>query len=300
MAPRPPLGSVHVVVTAHDPKFLDLTLLGVAHQTKPARTVVISCDNEDPAFRPAAQRAADRWGLECVLLLRPYAGQPRPAQVRNNGVRYLIEQGAADADLIVFFDGDSCPKRDVLELHARYGARADLVIGQRYRLSESETRRFDTEAFVAGRDPVPLKKEQLDWINRRHRRALQQRLLQILHLNKPHKPKLLGANHAVRLGLLKTINGYDERFMGWGSEDDDLSRRAYRAGGKPAIALKQIRVYHQHHPVREQNDPHRELSQRSARRLRESFAARCPHGLVDPIEQGPVTVQRIEPSGSSQ
>jgi hypothetical protein len=237
MARRPPVRQVHVVVVAHDPTVLRLTLLGICHQDRPADSVVICCDNDRSEFLPTCQSLADEWASELDLLIRPFAGEPRPAQVRNNGIRHLLAQGANDDDLVVFFDGDSCPRLNALSQHEQYGQRADLVIGQRYRMSASETEAFDEKAFLEGAPPIPLDPKQLAWIDRRHRRGVRQRWLQRVGLNKPHKPKLLGANHAVRIATLRAINGFDERFMGWGSEDDDLSRRAYRSGATPAIAI---------------------------------------------------------------
>jgi GT2 family glycosyltransferase len=45
------------------------------------------------------------------------------------------------------------------------------------------------------------------------------------------------------------INGFDERFVGWGCEDDDLGERLRRSGVKIASILGFTHVIHMWHPT---------------------------------------------------
>lgn len=56
--------------------------------------------------------------------------------------------------------------------------------------------------------------------------------------------------------LLKSINGYDEFYNGWGSEDTDVHIRLQNAGHKVSFYTEQILMLHQWHPkkYRTKND----------------------------------------------
>jgi GT2 family glycosyltransferase len=89
----------------------------------------------------------------------------------------------------------------------------------------------------------------------RQRRLERQRTLRSLPglgrvLSKAHKPKLLGGHPAVRWSWLERVNGYDERFVGYGFDDDDLARRLYAAGAVPAVCVDTIPAFHFWHATR--------------------------------------------------
>ncbi len=56
--------------------------------------------------------------------------------------------------------------------------------------------------------------------------------------------------------LLKSINGYDEFYNGWGSEDTDVHMRLQNAGHQVCFYTKQLLMLHQWHPknYRTKND----------------------------------------------
>jgi hypothetical protein len=69
---------------------------------------------------------------------------------------------------------------------------------------------------------------------------------------KSHKPKLLGGHHAITVARLREINGYDEEYVGYGFDDDDVSRRLYALRPMPRIAIAADRIiaFHLWHPSR--------------------------------------------------
>ncbi|MEX2219297.1 MAG: galactosyltransferase-related protein [Phycisphaerales bacterium] len=259
---------VHLLIPTHTTRHLALCLAGVAAQTRPPATVVLTCDTDDPAV---GEVAAETWarvgeslagrGLEpppLVFTCRPHAGEARLNQVRNNGLRALEARGAArDEDLVVVIDGDMLLAPDALGRHARLrDAGYELIIPYRVDLDPDTTTEVSLDSLLGpdagtaiGRFARPSRLAPLGARDRRYRRQL---LLRRLGLTKGHKPKVLGGHHAVSVRLLRAINGYDEGYTGYGYDDDDLSRRlhALRPRVRAAIAVREIVAYHLWHPSR--------------------------------------------------
>lgn len=289
MATRPQL---HLIIPTHTAQRLWRTLLGVAHQSRPPDTLTITCDTDDDAILDLATRFARERSAPITLVRRAHQGVERLAQVRNNAVRALLAQGASPDDRLVFLDGDCCPAVNALELHEALARKGDLVIAYRVNLSPEQTQAFDEAALAAGNPPVAITPAQRASLARRHRRYVRHALLRRLGLVKSHKPKPLGGHHSVSLALYRAVNGHDEQYHSWGTEDDDFGRRVYRAGATPVIAVRDILVYHQWHETRQPGAwPDRD----NARRFRAGGPMRCLHGLESPLPQPPVRIDRLQP-----
>src|SRR5262249_51159621 len=57
--------------------------------------------------------------------------------------------------------------------------------------------------------------------------------------------------HAVSVRCLRVVNGYDEQYVGYGYDDDDLARRLHAMTPPPrtAIAVFEILAFHLWHPT---------------------------------------------------
>ena len=140
------------------------------------------------------------------------------------------------------------------------------------------------------RRPITPTEGQLRALGRRHRRYRRQQLLRMVGLTKRHKPKPLGGHHSVRLDACYAINGFDEEYHTWGTEDDDFGRRLYAAGGTPVVAVRDIVVFHQHHPTRAPGDWH---ARENAQLFGQRRPVRCRHGIESPLTQGTVEIISI-------
>lgn len=281
--------SLHVIVATHTTRHLARVLAGLAHQNRPANSIVVSTDNDS---REIAELVAANASGQTLLVQRPAAAHGRSGQTRNNGVRALIESRCDPHAVVVFLDGDCVPAPDLLAHYHRLCGRHRLALGFRVDLTPEQTAAFDDAALAEGREPATPTSEQLETLRRRAVRAKRQALLRRSGLGKPHKPKLLSANFAVCLSDYVAVNGFDEEYQGYGQEDDDLGRRLYRAGCRPVIAISLARVYHLYHPTRAPQDWH---ASPNAHRFLADGPTRCAHGLVDPVEQSPVVTRVMTP-----
>jgi hypothetical protein len=96
-----------------------------------------------------------------------------------------------------------------------------------------------------------------------------------------------GCNQAYWKSDLIRVNGFNEAFVGWGREDNEIAARLYNAGVKRRNLKFQALAIHLHHPLR-----HAELGERNDATLRDTIEQRkawCPLGLnqhLDPVGPG--------------
>ena len=277
------------IVSTHTTRHLRRVLLGVASQKRKADRVVVSCDGDGADLLAEVESAAGALGLAVTLIQRAHAGVARSGQVRNNAVRALSGDGVSSDALLVFLDGDICAAPECFAAHERLAAKNDVVLGFRHDLTEQQTGGFDDDALRAGREPVAISAEQRAALETRHKRYAGQLFWKRFGFGKKHKPKLLSANFAVRMGAFARVNGFDELYEGYGQEDDDLGRRLYGSGYAPALGLREATAYHLWHPTRA---PGAWEDSPNAARFLKGGPMRCVQGLANPKPQG--AIKRIE------
>jgi GT2 family glycosyltransferase len=171
------------------------------------------------------------------LITHPHRGF-RVALCRNDGVR------ASTAPYLLFSDGDCLFPPDHLAKHL--AARRPRVVraGNCLRLDHDATERVNAAAISSS--------EYRRWVSPEERKRLfkkwiKERYYQLIR--HASKPKLTGCNIGISRRDLEAVNGFDETFVGWGCEDDDLAYRLRRAGIRVATALGYTYAYHMWHPT---------------------------------------------------
>lgn len=276
-----PLPRVHIVVPTHTPRHLASCLSAIAWQSHQPDSVVVTCDTDDPAIADVLGSAWPRIVAACsaraprlIHTFRPHQGQARPSQVRNNGLRALEASVRLDPwDLIIGIDGDIVLSPDAVRRHlALAHSGAELTIGFRVCLEQEETARLDADAILAaaaGGSSADLlagliSDEAEETLRRRQRRYERQLTLREAApvsaarlLLKPHKPKIISAHFAATVSCLREANGFDERYVEYGYEDDDLGRRlhALLPPIRTRIAVESIPAFHLWHPSRAPSRP---------------------------------------------
>lgn len=250
------------MIPTHTTRHLEATLRALGASEKPAASVVISVDGEDDGFSDLLARAPLRRETQRALVTRPHQGEPRLNQVRNNGLRALRQFGWCDVDdLVLVIDGDMAIGAKSIGQHVEaVRAGGEVVLASRVNVSEAETEAL-VEQLVSGDTQETQTLMDRYWaqghealVNRQRRllRQVRQRAWPVVGrvVVKSHKPKLLGGHHAVRWKCFESINGYDERFVGYGYDDDDLARRLYASGARVAVRVDSIQAFHLWHPTR--------------------------------------------------
>jgi len=165
----------------------------------------------------------------------------RNAAARNNGIKH------AKGDYLIFFDCDFLVLPRTIPEHLKHAKEGRFIAGGYKNMDEADTLETFQSTITA------------DFLNRldkqyperplvkTHRRFIKRTLLMRLHLAPPQKQSL-GGHFSIHKKDLERVNGYDENFVGWGGEDEDLGIRLVRAGIYCRSAIRSARVLHLWHP----------------------------------------------------
>jgi GT2 family glycosyltransferase len=270
-APTPARCDISLVVNTHQrPRHLGLVLASIAAQEGVAGRfdVVVSDDGSTDDTATVVAAFAARVPFPVRFSTEQRDGF-RLARVRNRGA--LLAGGEA----LLFLDGDCILPPDHVAAYLARRRRGTAQLGYCVRLPEE-----------ASRDLEP---GSVDWhalsarVPRAERAAVARRLRkQRWHswLRHPTKPRLAGGNFAVWRDDYVAVNGFDERFCGWGQEDDDLGLRLRAAGVRLEPIIDRTMTYHVWHPTDPSATPRWRDGANVGYFLRRGRLTKCRAGLV--------------------
>lgn len=137
----------------------------------------------------------------------------------------------ATGDYLVFLDGDCVVFPNFIERHATLAERKKMVVGSRILCSENFTKLIESKKIY------PTSWNYLNWLRAKCLKKVN-RIYPLLKLPNTILRNLRGDRwqgvRTFNLGIWRedffAINGFDERFQGWGHEDADLAIRLIRHG----------------------------------------------------------------------
>jgi glycosyltransferase involved in cell wall biosynthesis len=259
-----------ILTTYQRPKHLERSLASLALQRGVAGRfeVIVADDGSQDATHEVVHEFARRADFPVRLTTHPHIGY-RVSLCRNDGVR------ASRGEYLLFSDADCILPPDHLATHLRARRPGVVRAGNCFRLSQQANERIDLAAIAS--------EAFQDLVSRDER----QRLMRLWFKNQyyqlirhPSKPKLNACDFAIWRSDYEAVNGFDEGFVGWGCEDDDLGKRLRRAGVRIETIVRHTRVFHMWHPL----DPTHPQDWRSGSNVNRLLAPgrpiRCKRGLV--------------------
>lgn len=237
--PRTAIDTSILVTTFRRPGHLALVLESIALQRRVPRDfeVVVADDGSGDETAEVVAEFAAQADFPVRFTTQRHEGF-RLALARNNAARL------AAGEYFLFLDGDCILPRGHLAAHRERRRRGLALLGHCARLSEQTSRLLVPENLsvtnLAGLVSVAESRS----LARRHRRARWHSLLR-----HPTKPRLTGGDFGVWRSDFERVNGFDERFIGWGQEDDDLGLRLRSAGVKLESVLDRTCSLHVWHPT---------------------------------------------------
>src|SRR3954451_10103760 len=190
------------------------------------------------------------------------------SRCRNEGVL------ACSAPYLLFSDADCIFPPDHLYQHLKARRPNHAWSGDSVHMDEQLTSRIDDRAITSSDFLSWIPKHELTRI---HRRWMKDQVYQVI--GHPKKPKLTGSNIALWRVDLQRVNGFDERFVGWGCEDDDLADRLRAAGVRIASILASTHACHMWHPSEPSQPKRWSDGSNVAYLLRADKPYRCIDGL---------------------
>lgn len=210
-----------VIATYNRVDALQAVLQSVMRQTVLPSEVLVADDGSRPDTAAAISALAADFPCPLRHVWQEDRGF-RLASIRNRAVTQ------AQGDYLIFLDGDCLLRPVFIANHMRLAQTGWAVAGQRVLLSAAYT-----QAVLAGKADV-------SWsaLLRGRWRGDVNRLLPLLtlpdgawrRLQRLRWQLLRGCNIAVWRSDFMAVNGFDERFNGWGYEDSDFAIRLIRAG----------------------------------------------------------------------
>ena len=260
-----------IVNTFQKPRHLALVLASIAAQTgvDGRFEVIISDDGSTDGTAALVRDFAATACFPVRITSQPHDGF-RLARTRNAGARLT------ESDSLLFLDGDCILPRDHVAAYLERRRPGRALLGYCARLPEDTSARLDT-ATIASTDLASLAPaSERHLLAKRFRKAWWHATLR-----HPSKPRLAGGNCGMWRRDFEAVNGCDERFVGWGQEDDDLGLRLRAAGVRLESILDRTWSLHVWHPVDASATPRWRDGVNVPYFLRRGRLKRCRHGLLE-------------------
>ena len=228
-----------LVTTFRRPRHLALVLESIHLQRQVRRDfeIIVADDGSGDDTEGVVAAFAAHADVPVRFTTQPHDGF-RLARVRNNAARL------ARGRYLVFVDGDCVLPPGHLAAHGRRRRPGVASLGYCARLSEHASRHLMPENLAVANVSAMVSPAEAALLAKRHRRARWHAIIR-----HPTKPRLAGGDFGVWRSDFEAVNGFDERFVGWGQEDDDLGLRLRAAGVRLESILDLTQTLHVWHPT---------------------------------------------------
>jgi glycosyltransferase involved in cell wall biosynthesis len=268
-----------IITTYNWPAALDLTLQSVARQSVAPAEIIVADDGSGPATRQVLTRWQERLKTPLIHMWQADEGF-RLARSRNRAI------AAARSEYLIIVDGDMILHRHFIADHARAARHGAFIQGVRLLTGPKaasrmlEHGRLDLGFFAPD-------------IKRRRHTVRSLLLSRLAFRERTGQRAVRGCNQAYWKSDLIRVNGFNEAFVGWGREDNEIAARLYNAGISRRNLKFQALAIHLHHPLR-----HAQVGELNDAILRSTIDERkawCPLGLSQHVEPTIPGVRRPDP-----
>lgn len=264
-----------IVTTYQRPAWLEMVLLAYARQSVDSFRVVVADDGSGPETADVIRRLRPRFGDRLAHVWHEDLGF-RKCEILNRAIL------AADADYLVFTDGDCLPREDFVATHLRLAEPGRFLSGGVVWLPRPLTERLTPEDVATGRFADPAWLARNGWRGGRRRlRTLRSRALTtLLDRLTPTGATFNGHNSSVWRDAVLAVNGFDAD-MGYGGLDRALGERLENFGLRGKQVRHRAVVMHLDHD-RPWRDPEVVRRNRAIRaRIRRSGEVRARIGIAE-------------------
>ncbi|PCI36355.1 MAG: glycosyl transferase family 2 [Thiotrichales bacterium] len=232
-----------VVTTYNSPGFLEMILLSLDLQTCKKFEVIVADDGSTQDTKHLIDKLRNTLSYPIQHVWQENKGF-RAAKVRNKGA------SIAKGNYIIFLDGDCMVRKTFVERHINLAESKCMVVGKRILMAEKFSREvLQSKTIISNWSLWRLVVAQFrGQINKCFRSIYISNKIPGTNFIRKHFPSNTPSfNFAIWKKDLLSVNGFDEKFEGWGQEDDDLVYRLKRNGIINKSALCAIQVFHLWH-----------------------------------------------------
>ncbi len=264
-----------LILTTYDrPDALHTVLSSLALQNRLPDEVLVADDGSGPQTAECVQFWQKQGRFPLHHIWQPDCGF-RASAARNQAI------ARSSADYLIFLDGDCIALADFVHRHLELAEPGWFLVGNRVLLDQGLTARI-----LKGLED-PLQWSAWQWLRARGRGEAN-RIAPLLRLSdggwrKCRRRRWQGAR-TCNLGVWRedvlAINGFDERYQGWGHEDADLIVRLLHLGRRRKDGQFSVPVVHLWHA---ENDRSKEANNKA--RLKRVVADKTAKRALRGVEQ---------------
>jgi glycosyltransferase involved in cell wall biosynthesis len=196
----------------------------------------------------------------------------RRAACRNNGIR------EASGDYLIFFDADFAVLPDAVQGHINAARPGWFAAGRCKYTTEEQTKHIFSEGISTELLENIYQELPGEPILKEHNEFVRNGILRKLRLASSRK-QTFGGHFSIYKNDIESVNGYDENYIGWGGEDQDVAMRLVMAGLRGTSVIKTARVLHLWHP-KEIGDKHWKEGANTEYFFRKKISVYCENGLI--------------------
>lgn len=227
-----------LVNTYRKPGHLALVLESIALQRTDCRfEVVVADDGSGDDTQSVVEAFAAHAAFPVRFTTQSHEGF-RLARTRNRAARL------AAGRYLLFLDGDCMLPPHHVAAHLDRRRAGTVLLGYCARLPQRTSGLLVPENLPFTDLPSLATDSERVSLARRRRKAWWH-----VALRHPTKPRLAGGDFGVWRHDFERVNGFDEKFVGWGQEDDDLGLRLKAAGLRLESILDRTFSLHVWHPT---------------------------------------------------
>lgn len=214
-------------------------LLSLKNQSFSPKELIISDDGSEENIPENISDIVNQLNFK-VKYIKQINDGFRLARCRNNGVR------ESSGDFLVFLDQDLIHTKNFLETFAENISEKRFLTSFPVYLSEEKSEKVTENKLANGSFIEIISQQQIGDVKKQYKKDHREFFLHKFGIVR--KPKLRGGACGINRADFELINGYDENYIGWGNEDDDVGRRLYQAGFHGYNPFKydySIHLYHE-------------------------------------------------------
>lgn len=232
---------VSIIITIYNRvHLLRKSLISLSKQSTQPDELIISDDGSSENIKDGISDIISQFNFPVKMVKQEKNGF-RLAQCRNNAV--LNSSG----DFLIFIDQDIIHTKDFIKTFVENRKHKRFITSYPIRLTKEQSELITEDS---------IKQESYDYvINDFQRKKIKSQFVKDYISFLGHKfylvkqkPKLRGGVCAINRDDYFAVNGYDENFIGWGNEDDDIRKRLYRfgvSGFNPFYNEFPLHLYHE-------------------------------------------------------
>lgn len=263
-----PSASLIIAVYNHA-DFLEKVFISLKNQTVKDFEIIVADDGSGPEIKTCIDQHQKTFHYPIKHIYHDNKGFRKTIIVNR-----AVTESATE--YCIFIDGDCILHHRFIEFHLRRKKRGTVLCGRRTMMNE------ELSAKVTLEDITSKKIERIKfWRGKCQRRSRRHGIFLpgVFHVRNIFRRKvhdILGSNFSVYKDDFLKINGYDERIIGRGMEDDNIAARFNMAGIQVKTIAHEALQYHLYHmskPI-----PH---DRETYARFRDNpEQARTPFGIV--------------------